>query len=73
MTARYELLITSMRASSEAVLIMFLLAMLLLLMRIAIRRAVQTPVLPVFFQRMMYNAGDLLIIFPVYALIIISR
>jgi hypothetical protein len=72
MTARYELLIASMRASSEAVLVMFLLAMLLLLSRLAIRRAVGSPLLPVFFRDVMYNAGDILLLIPIYTLIIIS-
>lgn len=73
MTARYELLINSMRASSEAVLIVFVLAMSLLLTRWAIRRLVDTPVLPVFFKRVMYTAGDVLLIAPIYTLILISK
>jgi hypothetical protein len=72
MTARYELLIASMRASSEAVLITFLAAMFLLLARYAIRRTVDSPVLPVFFRDVMYNAGDILLLLPIYTLIIIS-
>lgn len=72
MTARYELLIKSMQASSEAVLITFLFAMLLLLVRHAIRRVVTAPAVTVFFRDMMYNAGDVLLILPVYALIILS-
>lgn len=73
MTARYDLLIESMRASAEAVLLMFMLTMLILLVRFAIRRAVTSPVVPVFFRDLMYNAGDLLLLFPIYALIVISR
>lgn len=73
MTARYELLIASVKASSEAVLVMFLLAMLLLLMRHAIRRAVTAPSVPVFFRDLCYNAGDVLLLFPIYTLIIISK
>ena len=72
MTARYDLLIASMRASSEAVLVMFLLAMFMLLTRLAIRRAVESPVVPVYFRKVMYNAGDLLLLIPIYTLIIIS-
>lgn len=73
MTARYDLLIKSMQASSEAVLLMFLLALLLLLMRTAIRRAVDSPVLPVYFRDLCYNAGDVLFLLPIYALILISK
>lgn len=73
MTARYELLIKSMQASAEAVLITFLFAMLLLLVRYATRRAVDAPVVPVLFRHLMYNVGDLLLIAPVYALIILSK
>lgn len=73
MTARYELLIKSMQATAEAVLLIFLLAMLLLLMRTAIRRTVDSPVVPVFFRSVMYNAGDVLFLLPIYALIILSK
>ena len=73
MTTRYYLLIHSMQQASEAVLLAFLFAMLLLLVRYAIRRAVDTPVLPVLFRTLMYNAGDILLIAPIYALIILSK
>lgn len=73
MTARYELLLQSMRASSDAVLIVFVLAMSLLLTRWAIHRLMDSPVLPVFFKRVMYTAGDVLLIVPIYTLIIISK
>lgn len=72
MTYRYDLLIASMREASQAVTIAFVVAMLLLLARHAIRLAVDTPVLPVYFRNAMYTAGDLLLLFPIYALIIIS-
>lgn len=72
MTARYDLLIKSMQASAETVLVMFLLAMLLLIARLAIRRAVDSPFVPVFFRDVMYNAGDVLLLVPVYALIVVS-
>ncbi len=73
MTARYELLIKSMQATAEAVLLMFLLAVFLLLMRTAIRRTVDTPVLPVLFRRLIYNVADVLFLLPIYALILISK
>lgn len=72
MTARYELLITSMREASEAVLICFVFAMLMLIIRYAVRRAVDTPHLPDYFKTLMYNVADVLLLLPIYALIIVS-
>lgn len=73
MTARYELLISSMRASAEVTLLMFAFAMLLLLIRYGIRTAVASPIVPVFFRNLMYNTADILLLFPIYMLIIISH